>query len=185
VNARKISENELWDYYYDAMELIDSSNLPEAEKLLGKALVLDPGFVAAHVGMVALYQAAGYDEGVRKFTESSYLETTKRFRKWPDDLTWGISENRQYLRAMCYKATQHQVDGENEEAEKLYCLLLKCTPHDNQGVRYLLAGMYAGISPNEVDAMFDEGNEKQDWSALEHMLNEQNTKQHFWKPPKL
>jgi tetratricopeptide (TPR) repeat protein len=141
VNARKISENELWDYYYDAMELIDSSNLPEAEKLLGKALVLDPGFVAAHVGMVALYQAAGYDEGVRKFTESSYLETTKRFRKWPDDLTWGISENRQYLRAMCYKATQHQVDGENEEAEKLYCLSFRLSlylpmtmTHQNEAV---------------------------------------------------
>jgi len=178
-------EDELWDYYYDAMELISDGDLPKAEKLLKKALVLDPSFVAAHVGMVALYQAGGYNEGVREFTESGYEETKKRFKKWPEDMTWGVLENRQFMRAICYKAALCHVDGETEEADKLYRLLLKFTPHDNQGVRYLLAGMYADISPDEVDDLTDEGNEKQDWSALENMLSKQNAKHHFWKEPKL
>ena len=49
MSVRRISEDELWNYYYDAMELINTGDLPEAEKLLEQALVLDPSFVAAHV----------------------------------------------------------------------------------------------------------------------------------------
>lgn len=179
----KIGEDELWDYYYAAMELINEGNLPKAEKLLQKALTLDTSFVAGHVGMMALYQEDGYDEGVREFTNSGYAETLKRFKKWPNDMTWGVLENRQYLRAICYKAAQHHIDGENDEADKLYRLLLKFTPHDNQGVRYLLAGMYAGISPDKVDAMFDLCNKKQDLSALQKMLDKQNASHHFWNEP--
>lgn len=183
MSTRKVSEDELWDYYYDAMELIEEGDLPNAEKLLKKALILDASFVAAHVGMVALCLAGGNDAGVREFTESCYQETKKHYRKWPNDMTWGVLENRQYLRAICYKAAMHHIDGENDEANELYRLLIKFTPHDNQGVRYLIAGLYAGISPDDVDIMFDEGNEKQDWSALESMLNKQNAKYHFWQAP--
>lgn len=182
--ARKISDDELWELYYDAMEFLSDGDLMKAEKLLKEALSLDPRFVAAHVGMVDLYQAGGYNEGVREFTESAYAETKRRFpKKWPADMTWGMLENRQYLRAIYYKAAQHHIDGEDGEADKLYRLLLEFTPHDNQGVRFLLAGMYAGISPDEVDGMSHEGNEKQDWSALEGMLKEQNATHHFWVEP--
>ncbi len=152
--------------------------------LLRQALILDPGFVAAHVGMTAVYQEGGFTEGVREFTESGYAETKKRFKKWPSSLTWGDIDSRQYLRAVCNKAALHHIDGENEQADKLYRLLLKQTPNDNQGVRYLLAGMHAGMGPDEVNAMFDAGNRQQDWSALENMLDEQNAKYHFWHVPK-
>ncbi|HVC36367.1 MAG TPA: hypothetical protein VNE40_02905 [Candidatus Dormibacteraeota bacterium] len=42
MSARTLNEDGLWDYYYDAIELISNGDLPEAEKLLVKALVLDP-----------------------------------------------------------------------------------------------------------------------------------------------
>ena len=72
------------------------------------------------------------------------------------------------------------MDGENQEAGELYRLLLKQTPSDNQGVWCLLAGMYAGVGSEDVDDMFEIGNERQDWSELESMLDEQNSKYHFW-----
>jgi len=56
-------------------------------------------------------------------------------------------------------------------------------PNDNQGVRYTLAGLYAGISGSEINEMFDEGNKKQDWSKLEELVDTQNKKNLFWKKP--
>ena len=40
--------------------------------------------------------------------------------------------------------------------------------------------MYAGVGSEDVDDMFEIGNERQDWSELESMLDEQNSKYHFW-----
>ncbi len=175
-------ENRLEDYYYDAMELLSDGNLPMAEEHLQKTLVLDESFVAAHVGLVAVNQAAGYFDGVRQYTESGYDKTIQRFPRWPKEFDWGVLENRPYLRAICYKAALHHFDGETEDAEQLYKLLLKFTPHDNQGARYLLAGLYAGMSPWDVDALFDEGNARQDWSKLERLLANQNKMHKFWSP---
>ncbi len=174
----------LEDYYYDAMELLSDGNLPGAEEYLQKALALNEDFVATHVGLVAVNQAAGYFDGVRQYTESGYDKTIQRFPRWPRQLDWGIIENRPYLRAICYKAALHHIEGEVEDAERLYKLLLKFTPHDNQGVRYLLAGLYAGLSPWDIDAMFDDGNARQDWSRLEQLIVAQNSKYRFWKPPR-
>lgn len=75
-------------------------------------------------------------------------------------------------------------DGEKEKAIELYKLLLKLNPGDNQGVRYVLSGVYAGISGEEINNMFDEGNDNQDWSKSERLVQEQNAKHKFWKPPK-
>src|SRR6266550_3056465 len=104
MNARVISDDELWEFYYDAMELVEIGDLPEAEELLRQALTLDPSFVAAHVGMVAVYQEGGFTKGVREFTESGYAEIKKRFKKLPSSLTWGDIDSRQYLRAICNMA---------------------------------------------------------------------------------
>jgi tetratricopeptide (TPR) repeat protein len=176
-------EDQLDDYYYDAMEFHSGGNLPKAEELLLKALALDENFVGAHVGLVAVNQAAGFFDGVREYTESGYEKTIQHFPRWPKELNWGIIENRQYLRAICYKAALHHIDGEFDDAERLYKLLLKFTPNDNQGVRYLLAGMHAGLSPWDIDALFDEGNAKQNWSKLEQLLANQNGRHRFWQPP--
>jgi len=175
-------EGQLWDYYYDAMEEIELGRLPDAEKLLEMALRLDPDFVAAHVGMVAVNHEVGYYNGVREYSESGYTATKKQFPNWPRELPWGVTENRQYLRAICNKAALHQFDCQDVEADKLYRLILKLNPKDNQGVRYLLAGMYAGLSPNDVDDMFDYGNSKQNWDDLRIMLEEENDRHNFWKP---
>ena len=40
--------------------------------------------------------------------------------------------------------------------------------------------MFAGLTPQDIDEMFDEGNAKQDWSKLEKLVEEQNKKHYFW-----
>ncbi|MFH1577434.1 MAG: hypothetical protein ABID35_07825 [Candidatus Margulisiibacteriota bacterium] len=98
-------------------------------------------------------------------------------------MIWGIIGNRQYLRAICDKASTSQTAKNLNEAEELYRLILKLNPRDNQGVRYLIAGMFAGLSPRDIDAMFDEGNESQNWDKLAILLDEQNEKHKFWNEP--
>jgi len=37
---------------------------------------------------------------------------------------------------------------------------------------------------SEINEMFDEGNEKQNWDKLENLVKKQNAKHKFWKEPK-
>ena len=93
----------------------------------------------------------------------------------------GYMEHRRYLRAIHWMGELLIDRGEREKGFELLRLALKLNPNDNQGIRYVLAGYYAGITGNDVNRMTDEGNAKQDWSALENLVAEQNKKHKFWK----
>lgn len=115
--------------------------------------------------------------------EIAYKKTLKKFPKWPEEMLWGHIENRAYMRALQYRADIYWDEGKNDQAIKLFRLLLKLNPNDNQGVRYEIAGLYAGLKGPDVNKMTAEGNEKQDWSKRENLLKEQNKKHKFWKAP--
>ena len=53
----------------------------------------------------------------------------------------------------------------------------------NSASLWLKVNIYAGISGQKVNDMFDEGNEKQNWDKLENLVAEQNAKHKFWKEP--
>jgi hypothetical protein len=93
-------------------------------------------------------------------------------------------ENRAYLRALQYRADLFWGDGKSDDAIKLFRLLLKLNPNDNQGVRYEISALYSGVSGDKLNKMFDEGNEKQDWSKLQKLVEVRNLKHRFWKEPK-
>jgi len=78
-----------------------------------------------------------------------------------EDISWGIIENRQYLRALENMASMYNTDNNIKEAEEIYKLILRLNPNDNQGIRYYLAGLYEGLTPSDIDLMFKEGDRKQ------------------------
>lgn len=174
------------DLYYDAMELSDSGKVGarKAEKLLEKALELDPYSVQIHVGFAHVYGTLGEKKKAEGHIERAYKETQKIFPSWPRRMGWGILENRPYMRAIQYQADLYADAKEDKKATELYRLLLKLNPNDNQGVRYTLSGIYAGISGEKINAMFDEGNENQNWDALELLVKKQNALHKFWKKPR-
>ena len=88
------------------------------------------------------------------------------------------------MRAIQYMGDLYWDNNEKEKATKLFRLLLKLNPNDNQGVRYEIAALYAGLNGDDVNRMTDEGNQKQDWSEEENLVQEQNKKHKFWKEPK-
>lgn len=171
-------KNEL---YYDAMDLLNEGKYKEARILLMSALRIDRCFVDAYVGLTALYREKGDFEKEKYYADVAFEITESKFPKWPKRMEWGLMENRAYMRSICDKATTSQMYCDLQTAEELYRLLLKMNPNDNQGIRYLIAGMYEGKEPQEVDKMFDCGNKKQNWTELEKMLNTQNKKHKFWK----
>lgn len=174
------------DLYYEAMDLCgsDKSAAKKALKLLKTALKQDPNYVQTHVGLVSVYSILGDKKELDVAIETAYQKTLKMFPKWPKQLEWGFLENRAPLRAVQYMADLYWDHGEQDKAIELFRLLLRLNPNDNQGVRYEISALYAGLTGEEINRMFDEGNEKQDWSKLEGLVKIQNAKHKFWKEPK-
>ena len=169
------------------MELADSGKVGarRAEKLLTKALELDKHSVQVHIGFAHVYGTLKNKKKAEEHIKKAYKETRRMFPSWPKRMVWGILENRPYMRAIQYQADLYSGAEKYDKAIELYRLLLKLNPNDNQGVRYTLSGVYAGISGDEINDLFDEGNEQQNWDALQHLVNEQNALHKFWKEPKL
>lgn len=176
-----VQKEKEWDYYYDAMEYLNLGDIKMAKMLLGKAIEINKDFVAGYVGMTAIAKIKKNRKKEKKYADLAFKKTSQVFPKWPEEMPWGILENRQYLRAICDKACVYHIESNFKEAERLYRLLLKLNPNDNQGVRYLIAGMFAGLGPRDIDKLFNEGNKLQNWDKLEKLVREQNEKHQFWK----
>ncbi len=168
------------DYYFDAMDYLCEGNADHAIKLLNKAMELDKHYLAGYFGLASAYLEKGDMKSHEKYVNEGFAEVKKIYPKWPDECSWGILENRPVLRLICYKAALEHSLGNLKEADQLYRLLLRLNPCDNQGVRYLIAAMFAGFKPDYTDELMDKGNKKQDWSELEDLLKEQNEKHKFW-----
>jgi len=173
------------DLYYDAMEAIDAEEYKSAEKLLLDALVMDSDYVQTYIGLVNLYSVWKKTKKTQENIKIAFEKTKQQFPKWPRKMLWGYLENRAYLRAIQYQADLFADNGDNDNAINLYKLILRLNPNDNQGVRYLVAGLYAGIRGEKINQMFDEGNRKQDWSKLEKLVADQNKIYKFWKKSKV
>lgn len=174
------------DYYYDAMELLGGGarEIKEALRLLNIALEMDKDYVQTYIGFVSAYGAAGDKKKSEEAIKTAYEKTLKKFPTWPKEMRWGYMDNRAYMRAIQYRGELYWDNGENEKAIELFRLLLKLNPGDNQGARYEIAALYAGLNGDDVNRMTDEGNERQDWSEQENLVKEQNLKHKFWKEPR-
>lgn len=180
-----VTDRDKDELYYDAMECLDigKRGAKKAENTLLEALNMDVNYVQTYIGLAYVYGIGGKKKKAEEAIKKAYDLTVKEFPKWPKELLWGFLENRAYLRAIQYRADLYADENNKDKATKLYRLLLKLNPSDNQGVRYTLTGIYAGINGKEINQMFDEGNEKQDWSKLQKLVKTQNDKHHFWKEP--
>ena len=173
------------DLYYDAMECLEMGKrgVKKAESLLFEALKIDEHYVQTYIGLTNVYGVSGNKKKAEEAIKKAFEETLKKFSKWPKELLWGFLENRAYLRAIQCRADLFWDEGDNEEAIKLFRILLKLNPNDNQGVRYEISALYAGISGKELNLMFDEGNKNQNWDKLAKLVKDQNFKHHFWEEP--
>ncbi len=57
--------------------------------------------------------------------------------------------------------------------------LLRMCPHDNMGIRFYLAGHYAGHDPLDVDEMRSKANRNQTWDVMDEMVKKQDKIHNF------
>ena len=170
------------DYYYDAMEYMPHDP-DKAIRLLHKAREIDEHYVEAYVGLAEVYRYKGSKKKERDYAHKAFAETKRIFPSWPEQLSWGEIENRQYLRAIHHEASVHWADNDTSKARQLFELLLRLNPNDNQGIRYMLAGLYTALTETEMEQKWHEANANQTWDLMEEMLEQQNSQHHFWKEP--
>ncbi len=171
------------ELYYIALEYSATGKTGKAKEVLLRALELDPESVQVYVGLTGVYEQLGQRKKVEQCIALAWKLTQKEFRRWPRQLLWGIFENRPYLRAIANQAMWWHEQGDRQDAASLYTLLLRLNPNDSQGVRYFLAGLYAGKTPNDVDDYMEEGDRRQNWKKIDALLTSQNRRHHFWKDP--
>ncbi len=183
--VNSVTRERISDYYYDAMEATEFEDYDYAIKLLEKAIEIDEHYVEAYVGLVIVYELKEDKETAKKYVDIAFDKTKRVFPEWPERMPWGVIENRQYMRAIQSKASLDlELLNDKRQAKELYGLLLKMNPNDNQGIRFLLAGLYVGLSREDIDRMTIEGNKKQNWEELDNLLEEQNKIHKFWEPPR-
>jgi tetratricopeptide (TPR) repeat protein len=174
------------NYYYEAMELLQSEDMGgaiRALQILEQGYKLEPDLIDLQLGYIEAYNTLGIHASVAAHIEQAYAMVRDAFPRWPKRLEWGEVENRGYLRALQAKADWEWEYGAAEDARTIYEQILKLNPHDNQGVRYCIAAIYADLRGQDLDALWAQANEKQDFSGPEKLLVVQNKKYHFWVSP--
>lgn len=174
------------DLYHEAMELLAQDGFENgirALQLLEQAYKLEPERIELQLGYIEAYNTLGIHASIRAHIEHAYKMVREKFPRWPKQIEWGDIDNRGYLRVLQCKADWLWEADEFDEALALYSLILKLNPHDNQGVRYVIAAIHAGLSGPELDLLWKTANDTQDFSITETLLEKQNRKHHFWQPP--
>lgn len=168
------------DYYYDAMEFLNGGEWQTALKILHEGILYYDDYIELYVGLAASYRFNGDKYNFKKYVELGFKKLKEKFPTWPEELSWGYIDNRQFLRMINFQASLYFEEGKKNKAEALYKLLLKLNPEDNQGIRYYLAGLYEGISSFKLDEMFDKSNNNRDRNEIENLFDKQNKKHNFF-----
>lgn len=164
------------DYFYEGQEDI-SRNDEKAIRCFKKALELDEEYIDAYNGLGSVYFWTNSTKA-KEYYQKAYDLTLKHFKgKLPEKIEWGILENRQYLRAMHCFGLMLWKESKNEEAMKIFKSILKLNKNDNQGIRYLIAALYEGLSWEKMPDLDDKADE------LEKLFEKQNKIHKFfeWK----
>jgi tetratricopeptide (TPR) repeat protein len=141
---------------YRAMEVDEE----EARELLDEALMLDPDCIMAYASLAALetnpaISLAFYERGIsigsEVFFDDKYLDEHKGH-------FWMVHETRPFMRCLQGAAESHFYMGNVMEATMIWMELMELNPSDNQGVRFDLMAILAGLRDTEefekLDRMF-------------------------------
>jgi tetratricopeptide (TPR) repeat protein len=155
----------------EAQEMIyqawEENNPAKRIILAHRALKISPNCADAYVLLaeeeadsperaLQLYQS-GIQAGERALGED-YFEKNKGY-------FWGLLETRPYMRALEGAARCQWILGNKDASLRSYQKLLELNPHDNQGIRYVLADLYQGYRDDkELKQLLRQY--ENDWTAV-------------------
>ena len=130
-----------------------------AEAYYRAALMVDPGHADAwvHVGNIRLNEGL-LDEALQNYltAEAAALERTIGDPATYEGPFWLDLDSRPYMRALHGKGLALWRLGRRDEAAAVFRQQLELNPNDNQGVRFMLPDLEAGLSWEESAARFEE-----------------------------
>jgi len=164
-HAQTEDERRAWaEYLFDqGMECLWAGWRLEAEAYYREALCLDPGHADAwvHLGNLSV-EAGQVDDALACYErgEAAALARTIGDPNTYEGPYWLDLDSRPYLRALHGKGCCYWRLGRTAEARRVFAQMLRLNPNDNQGARFLLAGLDAGRTWEEEVAW-----EEQAWPA--------------------
>ena len=154
-------ERRAWgEYLFDqGMEYRWAEQDRMAEAYYRAALMVDPGHADAwvHVGNTRLDEGL-LDEALENYltAEAAALERTIGDPATYEGPFWLDLDSRPYMRALHGKGLALWRLGRRDEAAAAFRQQLELNPNDNQGVRFMLPDLEAGLSWEESTARFEE-----------------------------
>ncbi len=102
-------------------------------------------------------------------------------KKKLNSIEWGIAKNRQYLRALHGYGLLLWRENKNSEALEVFKNMISLNPVDNQGIRYVVAALFKGLSWEEYSKIEDKCTELADYDEQEKLFEEQNIIHKFFE----
>jgi tetratricopeptide (TPR) repeat protein len=162
LTAKDEAERRAWgEYLFDqGMEFRWAGRDRLAEGYYRAALMTDPGHADAwvHVGNIRLDEDL-LDEALQDYltAETAALERTIGDPATYEGPYWLDLDSRPYMRALHGKGLALWRLERRDEAAGVFRQQLALNPNDNQGVRFLLSDLEAGLTWEESAARFEEG----------------------------
>lgn len=153
---------------YDAMEALGEGAVDRAIELAVAAIEMDADCIDARMLLAEIDPPndEAQIEELQEIVECGARSLGKRFFKENAGYFWGLLETRPYMRARATLAILLMDAGRRDEAVGHYEEMLALNPNDNQGLRYVLLGLYLELGrlddarrileqyPGESSAMF-------------------------------
>ena len=133
---------EIDDKLDQALDIWEAGHDESAEKMLRAVVEACPNHIDALHHLSLIYNEQGRKLEAYVFCQAAVsigLQAIPRKFKWDNArVTWGMLENRPFMRAYHNLGLWHFHSGRYDDAIEIFQRLLSVNPGDNQGVKYLL-----------------------------------------------
>lgn len=138
-------EDEFWDPITEAADLKDAGDYREARRILMNMCDADLRCLDAHAHLGNLVFDYSPKEAIRHYAAGLRIGELSLGNGFDGVLRWGYVNNRPFLRCMhAYGLCLWRL-GRLDEAKRVFMRMLWLNPSDNQGARFLLGDVSAGM----------------------------------------
>ena len=141
----------LWDSIIESNDLKESGDRRGAERILQELCQADLTCLDAHAHLGNLVLDVFPERALRHYEVGLRIGELSLAEGFDDVLQWGFIDNRPFLRCLHGFGLALWRLGRFDGAARVFDRMLRLNPSDNQGVRFLIGDVRAGI-PWEEDA---------------------------------
>ena len=155
------TERPVREKFQQLMEQGKPSGLEELIDQLQALITEDPDFLEPYLVLDEIYTETGKTDKAAEVVEQAFSRAlhliTDDQGNWPDEIPWGVIENRHIVRAILHKAISEWEQRNWQDALDLLRLLLMTNPNDNVAARYYILAIRMGFTFKGFEDRFNKG----------------------------